>query len=64
MNPEILAAIDNLTNALRKGAPEQMVAFTLFVNCESTEIDTKLRTPEQLKSAGISMRNIRGQFIK
>jgi hypothetical protein len=34
------------------------------VNCEERVIETTERTPAQLKAAGISMRNLRGDFIR
>lgn len=63
MTANIQTAIDNLVDALRKESPERMIAFRLFVNCEERVIETTERTPAELKSAGISMRNLRGDFI-
>ena len=64
MNSEITKAIDDLVEALRKQSPEQMITFSVFVNCQERIVTTKERTPEQLKAAGISMRNLRGNFIQ
>ena len=63
MNQKITNAIDALVDALRKESPEQMTTFRLFVNCEERSVETSERTPADLKSAGISMRNLRGAFI-
>ena len=63
MNARITIAIDNLVNALREESPAFVTTFDLFVNCEEHVVKTSERTPEQLKAAGISMRNLRGQFI-
>lgn len=64
MTPRITKAIDALVDALREESPEQMTTFRLFVNCEERVIETNLRTPSELKAAGISMRNLRGDFIR
>jgi uncharacterized protein YjaG (DUF416 family) len=64
MTPKITNAIDALVDALREESPEQMTTFRLFVNCEERVIETSERTPAQLKAAGISMRNLRGDFIQ
>jgi len=63
MTPKITEAIEALVDALREESPEQMTTFRLFVNCEERIVETSERTPEQLKEAGISMRNLRGNFI-
>lgn len=64
MTPKITNAIEALVEALRDESPEQMTTFRLFVNCEERVIETSERTPAQLKAAGISMRNLRGDFIR
>ena len=64
MTPKITNAIEALVDALREESPEQMTTFRLFVNCEERVIETSERTPAQLKAAGISMRNLRGDFIR
>jgi hypothetical protein len=64
MTPKINAAINALVESLREESPEQMTSFRLFVNCEERVIETSERTPDDLKAAGISMRNLRGEFIR
>jgi hypothetical protein len=64
MTLRITNAIEALVSALREESPEQMVTFNLFMNCEEFEIKTSSRTPKELKSSGISMRNLRGNFIR
>ena len=64
MTPNINFAINALVAALRREAPDQIVTFRLFVNCEESEVTTTARTPDQLNASGISMRNLRGDFIK
>ena len=64
MTPKINNAIEALVDALREESPERMTTFRLFVNCEERVIETSERTPAELKAAGISMRNLRGNFIR
>ncbi len=64
MSPTITEAVGALVRALRRESPEHMTAFRLFVNCQEHVVETSERTPDELKSAGISMRNLRGDFIK
>lgn len=64
MHPEIAAAVEALRLAVQKNASPRAVAFRLFVNCEGCQTEFEERTPEGLRSGGISMRNIAGEFIK
>ena len=57
-------AIDNLEKVIREHSADTVTTFSVFINCEGREIKIGSRTPEQLKSQGISMRNIAGNFIK
>jgi hypothetical protein len=62
--PTISEAVKALVDALREHSPKDRVTFNLFVNCEEARITTSERSAEQLKAAGISMRNLAGNFIK
>ena len=64
MKTTLTAAVDNLVSVLRETANKNTVAFHLFVNSEGFEVELKQRTAENLKTAGISMRNLKGEFIK
>jgi hypothetical protein len=64
MTAKITKAINELVKALREESPEQMTTFRLFVNCEERVVETSERSPTELQNAGISMRNLRGNFIK
>lgn len=64
MDTAINAAIKTLLAALRSESGPNTTTFTLFVNCEGHNVETGERTPEDLKRAGISMRNLKGEFIK
>lgn len=64
MTPKITNAIESLVKAVREDSPERMVTFRLFVNCEEHRVETKEVPACALKAAGISMRNLRGEFMK
>lgn len=64
MTPRINNAIEVLVDALRKEAPETTVTFNLFVNCQEWKVETSSATAAQLKENGMSMRNLRGDFIR
>ncbi len=64
MNQDIKEAINNLQEAISDYADNEITTIKLFFNCEGMELTINKRTPDQLKSAGVSMRNVRGEFIK
>ncbi len=64
MNQDIKEAIASLQEALIDYSDKDCVSLKLFFNCEGMELTVNKRTPDQLKAASISMRNIRGEFIK
>jgi len=61
---KIQQAIDNLENVLREHSADTVTTFNVFINCEGREVKVGSRTPDQLKAQGISMRNLKGEFIK
>lgn len=64
MNTEIQNKIEELHAALQSHAPETWVGFYVFFNCEGSQVEITTRTAEQLKKTGISIRNLKGDFIK
>jgi hypothetical protein len=62
---------DNKTDALMKELedhfkatlPANCVAVRIFFNSQGYDLEYETRTAESLRSAGISMRNLRGEFI-
>jgi len=64
MNGKTAQALKTLRDALQEEANEHCVAVHACFNCEGYTIDYRTRTPGSLKRAGISMRNLRGEFIK
>ena len=63
MSEKLDAAIKNLRDVLQEEMNEHCVSVNVFFNSQGYEIDTTTRTPGSLKREGISMRNIRGEFI-
>lgn len=64
MNEDIQDKINELVGELRKSSEKTAVSFRLFVNCEGVDTEIAYRHPESLRQAGITMRNLRGDFIK
>lgn len=64
MNSEIQQAIDHLSNVLREHAPTDATSCHVFVNCEGTTVEMTRRDSTTLKKMNVSMRNLRGDFIR
>jgi len=64
MNTLIKEAIDNLQEAISDYGDNDCAYIKLFFSCEGMELTVSKRTADQLKATGISMRNVRGEFIK
>jgi len=56
--------ISEMVSAIEDVVSDYTVSVTIRFNYEGYEISTKQRTPKSLKKAGISMRNIKGQWIE
>jgi hypothetical protein len=57
-------ALDALLYAIRHFSDKDAVAMGIFINGKGREVSIKYKSAEELKTAGISMRNLRGEFIK
>lgn len=64
MTEQLTQALKNLCDTLQTESHDHCVSVSVFFNCEGYEIEYKARTPGSLKRDGISMRNMRGDFIK
>ena len=51
-------------NCLQQVEHDHCVSVTVFFNSEGYTVERKLRTPGSLKRDGISMCNIKGEFIQ
>ena len=64
MNEEIELAMNNLMSALVKVSHKNNVAVEIFINYEGFEITERFRTKASLDKDGISMKNLRGEYIR
>jgi len=60
----IYEAIKRLHDELKLNSVDNCVSFSVFFNCEGYSFEETIRTGEELKKSGISMRNLRGHFIE
>jgi hypothetical protein len=64
MTEQLAQALEQLRNVLQAEAHEHCVAVRVFFNSEGYEIEHQARTPSGLQRDGISMRNLRGEWVK
>ena len=64
MSEKLAQAINALRDVLTEESHEHCTTVSVFFNCQGYSIEYKTRTPKSLKRDGISMRNLRGDFIK
>ena len=57
-------AIEELKNAVIEESGCDVVAFDLFVSHSEIELKKRIKRADALKSEGISMRNLSGEWIK
>ena len=60
----IREALNNLREAIEGQADYFCTSVTVFFNCEGCDITQTYSTPEDLRESGISMRNVKGEWIK
>ena len=56
--------IDDFIKKLREKSSSTVTAVQIFVGRSNSEIVIKKMTPEELRRDGISMRNLKGEWIK
>ena len=64
MNQDIREKINELQEAIFDYGDNDCVSINLFFNCEGLELKVNKRTADQLAQQKISMRNVKGEFIK
>jgi len=57
-------ALQQLRECLCRELTDTVTSVTIFINADETIVSTSHRTKEQLSKSHISMRNIKGNFIK
>lgn len=55
--------IDDFIKKLREKSSSTVTAVQIFVGRSNSEIVIKKMTPEELRHDGISMRNLKGEWI-
>ena len=61
---KLRAALENLQRCLIDVCSDLTTVVTVSVNCEGYSTEIQERIPESLKREGISMRNLKGEFIE
>ena len=56
--------IKQLEDHLKETLPDDCIRVSLYITATGHELVHETRTAESLKKAGVSMRNLRGEFIK
>lgn len=64
MSNKISQILDHLQLILQEESPKNCVAVEIFINCTGCTIEFKTKSPEVLKRDGISMRNLRGEWVE
>jgi hypothetical protein len=61
---ETTKLIEQLQKAFINECGDNAVSVNVFFSCKGVCIEITTRTPKSLKLGGISMRNLRNEFIK
>jgi hypothetical protein len=56
--------IDDFVSKIREESEDTVTSFSIFINCQGYTLKVNNRTPEDLKRDAISMRNLKGEFIR
>ena len=64
MSEQLAQALKQLRDVLQVEAHEHCVAVRVFFNSRGYEIEYQTRTPGSLQRDGISMRNLRGEWVR
>lgn len=63
MSEQLAQALKNLRDVLQQETNNHCVGVSVFFNNVGYEIEYKTRTPDSLQRDGISMRNLRGEWV-
>ena len=64
MNDKIQQALKELHEVLNTELGSNAVAARIFISSHEYSLEVEAKSPAQLKGDGISMKNIRGEWIK
>lgn len=56
--------IEKFVKDIRDASSKTVTSVQIFVGCSNSEIVINKRTPEELRRDGVSMRNLKGEWIK
>lgn len=64
MTAKINKKLEELKEVLKDELDSHVTSVKIFINAQGVDMNIYHRTPEELKIEGVSMRNIKGEFIK
>ena len=64
MNNAVQKAVSDLHDVLNKEMGSNVVAVEIFISSSEIRFDAQTRSPAGLRSDDISMKNIKGEWIK
>ena len=64
MTEQLTQALKNLRDVLQSESHAHCVGVRVYFNSEGYDIEHVMRTPGSLQRDGISMRNLRGEWVK
>ena len=64
MSEQLAQALKQLRDVLQAEAHDHCVAVRVLFNSQGYEIEHQTRTPGSLQRDGVSMRNLRGEWVK
>lgn len=64
MNERLALAFKHLRDVLQEESHEHCVAVNVFFNSQGYEIEYRTRTPVSLRRDGVTMRNLRGEWVE
>jgi hypothetical protein len=64
MTTKINGKLEELKEVIKQELDDKVTSVKIFINAQGVDMKVCYRTPEELRREGISMRNIKGGFIK
>lgn len=64
MTKRINKKLEELKEVIKQELDDDVTAVKIFINAQGVDMNIYHRTPEELRREGISMRNIKGDFIE
>ena len=64
MTSKLVEKLNELRAVLEQEMPKETTSVSIYVTYDGTDVSTSMKTPDDLKREGASMRNIKGEWIK